>query len=145
QAGLSWATVLKKREGYRKAFADFDPHKVSLFSEEMVEELMLDAGIIRNRLKIKSVIKNAQLFIKVQEEFGSFDKFIWGFVNHKTIKNSLKSMADAKATSKESDALSKELIKRGFKFTGSTVMYAHMQACGLVNDHLTDCFRYNQV
>ena len=145
QAGLSWATVLKKREGYKKAFADFDPVQVATFSEEKIEQLMLDPGIVRNRLKIKSVVKNASLFLEIQKQFGSFDKYIWGFVNNKTIKNALKSMSEAKATSPESDALSKDLIKRGFKFTGSTVMYAHMQACGLVNDHLVDCWRYSSV
>lgn len=145
QAGLSWATVLKKRNGYKDAFANFDPQVVSQFPVEKIEELMLNSGIIRNRLKITSVINNARLFLQIQKEFGSFDKYIWGFVNHETVKNSLQSMSDAKATSKESDALSKDLIKRGFKFTGSTVMYAYMQACGLVNDHLVNCNRYDQV
>jgi len=145
QAGLSWSTVLKKREGYRKAFADFDPEKVAGYTPEKIEELLLDPGIVRNRLKVVSVVKNAKLFIEIQKEFGSFDKYIWSFTGGKTIRNSLKSMGEAKATTKESDALSKDLIKRGFKFTGSTVMYAYMQACGLVNDHLADCWRYDKV
>jgi len=133
QAGLSWATVLKKRIGYKDAFANFDPQVVSQFPLEKIEELMLNSGIIKNRLKIISVINNARLFLQIQKEFGSFDKYIWGFVNHETIKNSCESMSEVKVTSKESDALSIDLIKRGFKFTGTTVMYAYMQACGLVN------------
>lgn len=145
QAGLSWATILKKREGYRRNFADFDPAKVARFSEAKIEKILTDPGIIRNRLKVTAAVNNAKRFLEVQQEFGSFDKYIWGFVNGKPIVNKLKSIGDAKATSKESDALSKDLIKRGFKFAGSVVMYAHMQACGLVNDHLTNCFRYKQV
>lgn len=142
QAGLSWSTVLKKREGYRQSFANFDPIEVANFPLERVEELMQFPGIVRNRLKIQSAIINAKLFLEVQKEFGSFDEYIWGFVNGEPIVNKWKIMAEVPATSKESDALSKDLKKRGFKFVGSTIMYAHMQACGLVNDHLVDCFRY---
>lgn len=142
QAGLSWATVLKKRAGYRKAFANFDPLKVSRFTPERVEKILQDPGIIRNKLKVNAAVNNAKRFIEVQKEFGSFDIYIWSFVNNKTIMNKWKNTADVPATSKESDALSKDLIKRGFKFVGSTVIYAHMQACGLVNDHLTVCWRY---
>lgn len=142
QAGLSWATVLKKREGYRKAFAGFDPVKVSRFSEKKTEKILLDPGIIRNRLKVKAAINNARCFLAVQKEFGSFDDYVWGFVNGTPIVNRWKTMDKVPATTKESDALSKDLIKRGFKFVGSTVIYAHMQACGLVNDHLVTCWRH---
>ncbi|MGJ3234473.1 DNA-3-methyladenine glycosylase I [Marivirga sp.] len=145
QAGLSWATVLKKRENYRKLFADFDPKKVAEFDQTKIEELLQDAGIIRNKLKVNGAVINAQKFIEVQQEFGSFDQYIWSFVNHKPIINELQTMNDVPATSPESDALSKDLKKRGFKFVGSTIMYAHMQACGLVNDHLQSCFRYKEV
>lgn len=145
QAGLSWATVLKKRENYRKLFADFDPKKVAEFDQSKVDDLLQDAGIIRNKLKVNGAVINAQKFIEVQQEFGSFDQYIWSFVNHKPIINELQTMNDVPATSHESDALSKDLKKRGFKFVGSTIMYAHMQACGLVNDHLVSCFRYKEV
>jgi len=145
QAGLSWATVLKKRENYRKLFADFDPNKVADFDQSKIEELLQDAGIIRNKLKVNGAVINAQKFLEVQKEFGSFDQYIWSFVNHQPINNQVKSMKEAPATSPESDALSKDLKKRGFKFVGSTIMYAHMQACGLVNDHLINCFRYREV
>jgi DNA-3-methyladenine glycosylase I len=145
QAGLSWSTILKKREGYRKNFANFDPKKVAKFSEDQQESILQDPSIVRNRLKVVSCINNAKLFLEIQKEFGSFDTYIWGFVQGKPIQNHWKSMREVPATSKESDALSKDLKKRGFKFTGSTVMYAHMQACGLVNDHLIDCFRYKKV
>ncbi|WP_276368430.1 DNA-3-methyladenine glycosylase I [Chryseolinea sp. H1M3-3] len=145
QAGLSWSTVLKKREGYRKAFANFDPIKVSRFTTARLEKILQDPGIIRNRLKVHSAVNNAKCFLEVQKEFGSFDKYIWSFVNHKPIINKWKTLKDIPATSKESDTLSKDLIKRGFKFVGSTVIYAHMQACGLVNDHLIDCWRYKKV
>jgi DNA-3-methyladenine glycosylase I len=145
QAGLSWATILKKREGYRKNFADFDPVKVSRFTEKKMEKILLDPGIVRNRLKVFAAVNNAKRFIEVQKEFGSFDKYIWGFVNNKPIVNKWKSLGQIKPTTKESDALSKDLIKRGFKFVGSTVIYSHMQACGLVNDHLVDCFRYKSL
>lgn len=145
QAGLSWATILKRRDGYRAAFADFDPVEVAQFSQEKVEALLLDPGIIRNRLKVQGTVINAQKFLEVQKEFGTFNKYIWSFVGGKTIVNSPKSMKDVKPTSPESDALSKDLKKRGFKFVGSTIIYAHMQACGLVNDHTVDCFRYKEV
>ena len=144
QAGLSWRTVLNKREGYRKAFADFDVEKVAAFDAKKEEELRNNPGIIRNKLKIKSTITNAQAFIAVQKEFGSFDKYIWSFVAGKPIVNRWKKMRDVPITTKESDALSKDLKKRGFKFVGSTIIYAHMQAIGMVNDHTTDCFRYNE-
>ncbi|MEP0007225.1 MAG: DNA-3-methyladenine glycosylase I [Balneola sp.] len=140
QAGLSWATVLKKREGYRKSFAGFDPEKVALFDEEKIQELLQFEGIIRNKLKVRSAVTNAQKFLEVQKEFGSFDNYIWQFVGGKPIVNNWKNMSEVPATSPESDALSKDLKKRGFKFVGSTIMYAHMQACGLVNDHTMDCF-----
>lgn len=142
QAGLSWLTVLKRREGYRKAFSNFDPKKVAKYDKKKIETLLKDPGIIRNRLKVESAVHNAKLFIQVQKEFGSFDKYIWGFVNGKPIKNTWKDSKQIPATSKESDALSKDLKKRGFKFVGSTVLYAHMQAVGMVNDHLKHCFRY---
>jgi DNA-3-methyladenine glycosylase I len=145
QAGLSWSTVLKKREGYREAFANFDAQKVARFTEAKLEKLLLDPSIVRNRLKVFAARTNAQQFLKVQKEFGSFDAYIWQFVNNKPIANKWKSLKDVPATTKESDALSKDLIKRGFKFVGSTVIYAHMQACGLVNDHLMDCWRYKEV
>ena len=145
QAGLSWSTILKKREGYRKAFADFDPVAVSKFTERRLEKILQDPGIVRNRLKVYSVVNNAKRFLEVQKEFGSFDAYIWSFVGGKPKVNKWKSMKQIRATSKESDALSKDLIARGFKFVGSTVIYAHLQACGLVNDHLVDCFRYRQV
>ena len=145
QAGLSWSMILKKREGYRKAFADFDPVKVSKFTAARVEKLLLNPGIVRNRLKVNAAVNNAKRFLEVQKEFGSFDKYIWGFVNNKPIVNKWKQHGSAPATTKESDALSKDLIKRGFKFVGSTVIYAHMQACGLVNDHIVDCWKYKNV
>lgn len=145
QAGLSWATILKRRDGYRAAFADFDPEEVAQFSQEKVEALLLDPGIIRNRLKVQGTVINAQKFLEVQKEFGSFDKYIWSFVGGKPIVNDWKSMKEVPATTPESDAMSKDLKKRGFKFVGSTIMYAYMQACGLVNDHTTDCFRYKEV
>jgi DNA-3-methyladenine glycosylase I len=142
QAGLSWAMILKKREGYRKAFADFDPVKVARFTEKRIEKILLDPGIVRNRLKVNAAVNNAKRFLEVQKEFGSFDKYIWGFVDGKPIINRWKSIKQIRPTTKISDALSKDLIKRGFKFVGSTVIYSHMQACGLVNDHLVDCWRY---
>jgi DNA-3-methyladenine glycosylase I len=142
QAGLSWSMILKKREGYRKAFAAFDPKKVSRFTEAKIEKLLENPGIVRNRLKVKAAVNNAKRFLEIQVEFGSFDKYIWSFVDGKPIINKRKTLSEVPATTKESDALSKDLIKRGFKFVGSTVMYAHMQACGLVNDHLIDCWKY---
>lgn len=145
QAGLSWATILKKREGYRKLFANFDPVKVAKFTDKKLETILLDPSIIRNRLKVFAAVNNAKRFLEIQKEFGSFDFYIWGFVNHKPIQNRRKSLREVPATTKESDALSKDLIKRGFKFVGSTVIYAHMQACGLVNDHVESCFRYKEI
>ena len=145
QAGLSWLTILKRREGYKKAFADFDVNKVARFSEKKIEKLLLDSGIIRNRLKVQSTVSNAKLFLKIQKEFGSFDKYSWQFVNGKRIVNKWKKLSDIPATSKESDAFSKDLKRKGFKFVGSTIIYAHMQAVGMVNDHLVSCFRYKKV
>jgi len=145
QAGLSWSTVLKKRDGYRKNFADFNPEKVARFTQRKIEKILTDPGIIRNKLKVHAAVNNAKRFLEVQKEFGKFDTYIWGFVQGKPIVNTWKTTKPVPATTKESDALSKDLQKRGFKFVGSTVMYAHMQACGLVNDHLVDCFRYSQL
>ena len=145
QAGLSWSTILKKREGYRKAFANFNPEAVAGFSEERIEQLILDPAIVRNRLKISSAVTNARQFLEIQNEFGSFDAYIWRFTGGRTIQNHWPTIGECPATSKESDALSKDLKQRGFKFVGSTVIYAHMQACGLVNDHTTDCFRHSEL
>ena len=142
QAGLSWSTILNKRDGYRKAFADFDPAKVARFTEKRVEKLLLDPGIVRNRLKVQSAVGNAKAFLAVQKEFGSFSDYIWDFVGGKPIQNRFRGDSDIPATSPESDVLSKDLKKRGFKFVGSTIMYAHMQATGLVNDHVVGCFRH---
>ena len=144
QAGLSWQTILNRREGYWKAFLDFDFEKVSKFSDDDVERLMNDIGIIRNRLKIQSTISNAQNFIKIRDEFGSFDKYIWGFIDGKQIVNKAKKMGDIEANTSVSDEMSKDLKKRGFKFVGSTIMYAFMQSVGMVNDHVVDCFRYSE-
>lgn len=144
QAGLSWSTVLHKRPAYRKAFAGFDPEKVARFNRRSVERLMGNPGIIRNRLKIESSISNARRFVEVQNEFGSFDEYIWGFVNGRPIVNRFTRSDQVPATSAESDALSRDLKTRGFRFVGSTIIYAHMQAIGLVNDHLIDCYRYEQ-
>ena len=145
QAGLSWITVLKKRENFRKAFDNFDYLKIAAYDEKKLESLINDAGIIRNRLKIKASVINAQNFIEVQKEFGSFAKYIWGYVNHQPLINHWKNMSELPATSAISDQLSKDLKKRGFKFVGSTVIYAHMQATGMVNDHVTDCFRHKEL
>ncbi|HSM31920.1 MAG TPA: DNA-3-methyladenine glycosylase I [Woeseiaceae bacterium] len=142
QAGLSWSTILNKRDGYRKAFADFDVGKVARFTKKRIETLLGNPAIVRNRLKVESAVTNARAFIEVQEEFGSFSKYIWGFVDGEPIQNRFRKDSDVPATSPESDALSKDLKKRGFRFVGSTIMYAHMQATGLVNDHVTGCFRY---
>jgi len=144
QAGLSWSTILKKRDGYRKAFADFDPVKVSRYTPARIEKILQDPGIVRNKLKVNAAVNNAKRFLEVQKEFGSFNKYIWSFVNNKPIINKRRTISEVPATTKESDALSKDLIKRGFKFVGSTVIYAHMQACGLVNDHLIDCWKYKK-
>ena len=140
QAGLSWYTVLAKRENFRSAFDNFDIIKIANYSDEKIAELAEDAGIIRNKLKIKATVTNAQAFIKVQEEFGTFSKYIWGFVDGKPIDNHPKTLSEVKASTPISDALSKDLKKRGFKFVGSTVVYAHMQATGMVNDHVMDCW-----
>ncbi len=145
QAGLSWSTILHKRENFRKAFAGFDVEKVARFDGRKIRSLLGDSGIIRNRLKIHAAVNNARQFIKVQEEFGSFDKYIWQFVNDKPKINRLRSLKDLVATSKESDAMSKDLKERGFKFVGSTICYAHMQATGMVNDHMLSCFRYKEL
>ena len=145
QAGLSWITILRKRENFREALDDFDYKKIARYSEAKLEALLQNPGIIRNKLKVKATVSNAQAFIKIQEEFGSFSKYIWSFVNHKPIQNSVKIYKEAPATTAISDALSKDLKKRGFKFTGSTVVYAHMQATGMVNDHEVNCFRYAEV
>lgn len=145
QAGLSWWTILSRREGYRRAFADFDPERVARFTPQRIERLMGDAGIIRNRQKIAAAVTNARCFLKVQEQCGSFDDYIWGFVGGRTIQNRRRTLADIPPTSAESDALSKDLKRRGFKFVGSTIMYAHMQAIGMVNDHLVSCFRHREV
>ena len=140
QAGLSWYTILSKRENFRKAFDNFDYKKIARYSDKKVEKLMQDPGIIRNRLKVLATITNAQKFQEIQKEFGSFSEYIWGFVDGKPIDNRPKTLKDVPATSEISDALSKDLKKRGFKFMGSTVVYAHMQATGMVNDHIEDCF-----
>lgn len=145
QAGLSWITILKKRENFRKAFDNFNYKKIVNYKEEKFNELIQDAGIIRNKLKIRATISNAQAFIKVQEEFGSFSNYIWGFTNGKPIKNKWKNLSELPATTELSDKISKDLKKRGFKFVGPTVVYAHLQATGMINDHLTSCFRYEQV
>lgn len=145
QAGLSWSTILKRREGYRKAYCGFDPQKVARYSPKRIEKLLSDPGIIRNRLKVTASVINARMFLKIQKEFGSFDSYIWNFVGNKPKVYRRKNLKQIPATSKESDALSADLRQRGFRFVGSTIMYAHMQACGLVNDHLVNCFRYPQV
>lgn len=145
QAGLSWSTILKKRAGYHKAFAGFDPEKVARFTQARIEKILLDPAIVRNRLKVTAAVNNAKRFLEVQTEFGSFDQYVWQFVGGKPIVNRWKSLDEVPATTPESDRLSKDLVKRGFKFVGSTVIYSHMQACGLVNDHLVDCWRYKEV
>ena len=145
QAGLSWETVLKKRENYRRAFNDFDWEKIARYDEAKCAELLQNEGIIRNRLKIKSTVQNAQAFIKIREEFGSFDEYLWNFVGGKPIVNSWKNLSEIPAKTEISDAISKDLKKCGFNFVGSTIIYAFMQACGLVNDHLESCFRHNEI
>ncbi len=142
QAGLSWATVLNKREGYRKAFANFDPAKVARFTEKRMLKLLENPGIIRNKLKVRAAVTNAQAFLAVQEEFNSFDAYLWQFVGGKPIQNKWKTIKQVPVTTKESDTLSKDLKRRGFKFVGSTIIYAHMQAVGMVNDHVVGCFRH---
>jgi DNA-3-methyladenine glycosylase I len=142
QAGLSWATILNKRAGYRKNFADFDVQKVARFTPKRVERILQDPGIVRNRLKVNAAVTNAQAFIRVQEEFDGFCNYIWRFVDGKPIQNRFRKDSEIPGTSRQSDALSKDLKQRGFKFVGSTIVYAHMQATGLVNDHVIDCFRH---
>jgi DNA-3-methyladenine glycosylase I len=142
QAGLSWSTILRKRDGYRRAFAGFDPVKVARFTERKIETLVQDPSIVRNRAKIRAAVKNARAFLAIKEELGSFDDYVWSFVGGKPIHNRWRRHGQVPATTKESDALSKDLKRRGFQFVGSTVIYAHMQATGLVNDHLVSCFRY---
>lgn len=145
QAGLSWLTILKKRENFRLAFDHFDPHKIAQYDESKSNELMQNSGIIRNKLKIQATINNAKIFLDIQKEFGSFDKYIWQFTNGKTIINKYRSIKEIPAVSAHSDAMSKDMKKRGFKFCGSTICYAFMQAAGMVNDHETMCFRYKEV
>jgi DNA-3-methyladenine glycosylase I len=145
QAGLSWSIVLKKREGYRRAFSDFDPEKVARFTAKRIDKLALDPGIIRNRMKIEAAVRNAKALLAVQKEFDSFDAYCWQFVGGRPKVNRRKTIKDIPATSDESDAFSKDLKKRGFSFVGSTVIYAHMQAVGMVNDHVVDCFRYREL
>ncbi|MDX1700638.1 MAG: DNA-3-methyladenine glycosylase I [Melioribacteraceae bacterium] len=145
QAGLSWITVLKKRENFRKAFSNFDAVKISIYSVKKIEKLLENPGIIRNRLKVNAAVINAKAFLKIQKEFSSFDNYIWQFVGHKPIINKFRKMRDLPAKTEISDLMSKDLKKRGFKFVGSTICYAFMQAVGMVNDHTTDCFRYSQL
>ena len=145
QAGLSWRTILKKRENFRKAFHDFNPEKISRYTEKDFKRLMNDKGIVRNRLKILGAIENAKKFLEMQKEFGSFDKYIWQFTGHKPIKNKFKSLKELPAKTKESDVMSKNMKEKGFKFVGSTICYAFMQGAGMVNDHIIDCFRHEEV
>ncbi|MFS4468723.1 DNA-3-methyladenine glycosylase I [Maribacter sp. 2210JD10-5] len=145
QAGLSWITILKKRKNFRKAFDNFDYKKIATYNQSKIDSLLEDAGIVRNKLKINATVANAKAFLEVQKEFGSFSNYIWDFVDGKPIKNSFKNYKDAPANTPLSDAISKDLKKRSFKFMGSTVVYAHMQATGMVNDHETSCFRYHEV
>jgi len=145
QAGLSWSTILKKRENYRKAFDNFDAEKISLYSKDKIAKLLLNEGIIRNRLKIEASVNNAKAFLKIKKEFGSFDKYIWEFINGRPKMNAWKSLKEIPAKTIESDKMSKDLVKRGFKFVGSTICYAFMQAIGMVNDHIVDCFRYDEI
>ena len=145
QAGLSWLTILKRRDTYRKAYDYFDPAIVAQYDEVKIQKLLQDPGIIRNKLKVRASVTNAKLFLEIQKEFGSFNNYIWGFTDGKTIKNSWKKLSEVPAKTKLSDKISINLKKRGFKFTGSTIIYAQLQASGIVNDHLVDCFRYNEV
>ena len=145
QAGLSWSTILRKREGYRRAFDNFDARKISRYSENALARLLTNSEIIRNRIKINAAVTNARAFLKVQKEFGSFDKYIWQFVNGRPVRNSWKKITDIPSSTPESDAMSKDLIKRGFKFVGTTICYAFMQAVGMVNDHVVECFRYREL
>jgi len=145
QAGLSWYTILNKRENFRKAFDHFDPQKIARYDQKKINALLQDSGIIRNRLKIQAAVQNAKVFLEVQAEFGTFDAYMWNFVNGKSIINQWKEMKELPAKTPLSDAISKEMKKRGFKFVGSTIIYAHMQATGMVNDHTTDCYRYKEI
>ncbi|HWZ57362.1 MAG TPA: DNA-3-methyladenine glycosylase I [Gemmatimonadaceae bacterium] len=145
QAGLNWSIILKRRGGYRHAFSEFDPEKVARYTEKRIQALTLDTGIIRNRMKIQSAVRNARAFLTVQKEFGSFDAYCWRFVEGRPKLNGWKTTRQIPATSRESDAFSKDLKGRGFSFVGSTIIYAHMQATGMVNDHLVDCFRYREI
>lgn len=145
QAGLAWITILRKREGYRRAFEGFEPSRVARFDEGKVERLLADPGIVRNRLKVRSAVSNARAFLEVQEEFGSFDAYQWGFVGGRPIRNRFATLAELPPRTEISDALSEDLKKRGFRFVGSTIVYAHMQAVGMVNDHLVSCFRHREV
>jgi DNA-3-methyladenine glycosylase I len=145
QAGLSWRTVLQRREGYRRAFAGFDPEKVARFTPARIDKLLADPGIIRNRQKVTAAVGNARAFLKIEEELGSFDAFIWQFVGGKPVTNARRTLTQIPAWTRESEALSRELVRRGFRFVGPTIVYSHMQACGLVNDHLVSCFRYPEL
>lgn len=145
QAGLNWSTILKKREGYKKAFADFNPEKVARFSNKKCEQLLLNPNIVRNRLKVFSAVKNAKIFLEIQKEFGSFSNYLWTFVHDKPLQNYFKKLSDIPAKTNLSDTISKDLKKRGMSFVGSTIIYAYMQAVGIVNDHTIDCFRYKEV
>jgi len=145
QAGLSWSTILNKRENFRKSFAGFDPVKISKFTKRDVNRLLKDAGIIRNRAKIEATVNNAKRFLEIKKEFKTFDKYIWGFIKNKTIKNKWEKLSDIPAKTEESDLIAKDMKKRGFKFLGPTTIYAHMQASGMVNDHQTHCFRYSEI
>jgi DNA-3-methyladenine glycosylase I len=145
QAGLSWSTILNKRDNYRKAFDNFDAQKIAKYDAPKIKKLLADPGIVRNKLKIAATVQNAKAFLAVQKEFGNFDAYIWSFVNNQPIRNRFKKMKDVPARTPESDAMSKDLLKRGFKFAGSTICYAFMQAVGMVNDHIVDCFRHDQI
>ncbi len=145
QAGLSWITILRKRENFRKAFDGFDPNKVAAYDERKIAALLADPGIIRNRAKINAAVGNARAFLDVQRKFGTFDAYIWGFVGGEPIQNSWKSLKDIPAKTKEAETISKDLLKRGFKFVGPTIIYAHMQAAGMVNDHVVECFRHKEL
>ena len=145
QAGLSWSTILNKRDNYRRAFDNFDARKVAKYNARKIKQLLADPGIVRNKLKVAAAVQNAKAFLAIQKEFGNFDAYVWSFVNQKPIQNHFKMMKDVPAKTSESDAMSKDLLKRGFKFVGSTICYAFMQAVGMVNDHITDCFRHSQI
>jgi DNA-3-methyladenine glycosylase I len=145
QAGLSWITILRRRENYRQAFDNFDPQKVARYNPAKIERLLQDPGIIRNKLKVNSAVQNAQAFLRIQEEFGSFNQYIWGFIDHRPIINSWTQMNQIPASTPLSETISKDLKQRGFNFVGPTIVYAHMQATGMVNDHVVSCFRYKQI